>query len=538
MGSQQGDFKGIFTLTFGPRNNFEPRVWQSECKETYQESIETHINRHSENEGAFPQHRFTIYAGTGSGKTKASAYVAASMLNSHHIKYVVVVCPNRCIKRKTRDDFLNFFGIDLVSANNKFTSRYADGIPPAKQGYILTYGHMMSNPRLHKRICSYGPTMVIFDEVHHLGDHEDKEWSKSALKAFGDVPFVVAMTGTPWRTDDVRIPFVTYDPTPRKGVMRFMADPKSGTGYTYSLARAVNDGVCRFPQFMWHNGVVKIRLPQDNDAGKENVIVVSFDDKVNDTLSAARLRGAVLYGTPTRREMLIQALDICRRERRRVGIFLGGDTQADDTPTIDAKERLPSELAEMGINASEYEIITSDDDDAQRKIAEFGQSDKWIMISVNMMSEGTDNPELSALIFLTSITTKQSMVQRIGRALRSRGKDDPYQTALIFMFRHPGCVEFAQEILDEIDVDLILRKSRDPGEGGGEGPGANRYRIESAGIEGGGIVSGQMGKGIWPFAEMRNMQARLHAANLPSGMAETALKLTLLEIDHANALAH
>ncbi len=66
--------------------------------------------------------------------------------------------------------------------------------------------------------------------------------------------------------------------------------------------------------------------------------------------------------------MLAHALQVCRDARRKVVIFLGGDTEGDQTPTEDAKHFLPDELASLGIRPDEIEIITGDDADAQTKI--------------------------------------------------------------------------------------------------------------------------------------------------------------------------
>jgi superfamily II DNA or RNA helicase/nitroreductase len=396
-----------------------------------------------------------LAGGTGSGKTQCAGHLASYVLNNRKVDQVVLVCPNRSIRRRARQVFSEVFGIELVIFNAR---KHVDGIGRSKEGYILTYAHLIQNPQLHRRICSPN-TIVIFDEIHHLGDKNG--WGDAAVEAFGRVRHVVALTGTPYRSDNTRIPFVTYLETDAEGLVKFRPD------FSYNLGQAVADGVCRKPLFRFHKATVRIR-PQA-DAGE---LEVTFDDtNVTDQIASLRLRGAVQYGSPARVEMLRSALAECRAENRKVVIFLGGDSESEHTATTDATQLLPTELHELGIGEHEYEVVVGVDKEAQDKIAKFGASPKWILVSVNMVSEGTDIPELSAAIFLTSVTAKQTTVQRIGRALRFMGPTDTNPEALVFMFGDPNLLALADEIENEIEVEVNLRRKQaapDSPEGAGD----------------------------------------------------------------------
>ncbi len=135
MTEYQVEFMAMFeNQLFGPRGGFEARDWQVECLEVYQSLVESHKDQFDTNGHWFHQHRFTIYAGTGSGKTKLAAMLAAYLLNAKEIDQVVIVCPNRSILLKTRADFRRFFDIDLVSYRK---ARDRDGVRPKYQGCIM-----------------------------------------------------------------------------------------------------------------------------------------------------------------------------------------------------------------------------------------------------------------------------------------------------------------------------------------------------------------------------------------------------------------
>lgn len=506
---------GMFdNQTYGPQNDFEPRDWQVECMNEYTTSISDKLAAATSPYGN--QHRYTVYAGTGSGKTKAGGLLASYLMNRKLVDQVVVVAPTDSVKQKTKRDFVKCFGIEIVDFTKQ---KHRDGVPRTKQGYILTYNSLMQDPVLHRRICSASPTLVIFDEVHHLGDKPDQKWGDSATEAFGLVDFVVCLTGTPYRHDGTRIPFVEYEETEVNGLVRFKATAPHG--YTYSLGRAIADGVCRKPNFNFMSGDVQIRT--DITGGYK---VVSFDDKADEQTSSQRLRGATRYGSTPRLRMLAQALEVCREDKHKVIIFLGGDTDGEETPTTDARELLPTELHELGISPDEYEIVTGTDKNAQLKIEQFGASDKWILISINMVSEGTDIPELSASIFLTSITAKQTTVQRIGRTLRLRGEDDPHKISQVFMFGDKNFIDISDEIEKEITEEInILKKKREAN--GSDGAEPTRNRTEAIGIGGGDLVMVSIGGHHFKASEIEWAKDELERRGLPRTHSMAALLLMI-----------
>jgi superfamily II DNA or RNA helicase len=511
MSRYQLVFAELFSgQVYEPRDGFEAREWQVEAITAYRDSIRSREGATAQN-GQSAQHRWCLYAGPGSGKTLAAALHAALLLNLKLISMIVFVCPNRSIRRKTQKDFRRFFGIDLPVFHAR---KHSDGVPRMKQGYILTYAHLMQDPTLHRRICS-PETLVIFDEVHHLGDSNG--WGTSAVEAFDKVHFVLALTGTPYRSDNTRIPLVSYHSLDANGLLRFKSDPESDTGYTYSFGRAVVEGICRKPAWSFHDGEVTVRDSPDAEPR-----TLSFDKKVSDADAAHRLRGAVKYGSLPRRNMLRVGLRVCREENRKVIIFLGGDTEGEHTPTMDATELLPSELAELGIGPEEFVVVTGDDNDAQSKIERFGPSAAWILVSINMVSEGVDIPELSAAIFLTSITAKQTTAQRIGRSSRLGGEDDPHKTSLNFMFKDPDFVTLADEIESEIAREITIRRKRDRAEGTGSNAPS---RVEAIGVAGGEMVMVKFHGQEWPAAVFQAALDQVRQSGLPSTMINGILIL-------------
>lgn len=444
--------------TFGPDNGFESREWQLKF-------LRAHTKGSAARKAAssIGQDCFCLFAGTGSGKTKAAGLLASHLLNLKLINQIVFVCPSDCIASKTIDDFRHFFRINM---GDQAIGNKKGGLGRQYQGYAVNYQTVFKRWEHHRSNCGNDNTLVIFDEVHHLG--ETASWGDTCKKAFGTAPYVLALTGTPYRSDDTSIPFIRYAKTAGSTLYTLKAD------YSYTLGRAVADGVCRKPVFKTFD--VSVSLRNGHDSGFRTF---TFDDtNISEPDAADRLRFAVAPGSPGRERILRAALPKCKEAGRKVVIFLGGDADGKNTPTTDAKEDLPELLQKLGYTEDDYEVITHDDKEAAGKIKEFGKSDKWILISVKMVSEGIDIPELSAAIFLTTITAKQTTIQRFGRILRMRHPDDPIKEGWVFIFRDPRYAEMCLEAEGEITQEIAIKQDRTPEVEGdsGEAGASDRFR--------------------------------------------------------------
>lgn len=454
----------MFMHPHGPCGGFVPREWQNEFREDYFD----HLGRHR---GHDPkgQHTYCLYAGTGSGKTKAAAWIVSELLNTEAVNQVVFVCPNRTIIDKTKEDFREYMDIDLGVFDAARKRDY--GVNSIQQGYATTYQSVFERASDHARLCARKRGIVIFDEVHHLGD--ESAWGKAAVAAFGSMRNVLCLTGTPYRPDNSTIPFVTYESSPGSDLWRFKPD------FTYNLGRAVADGVCRDPHIHFTYGNVKCQLEEHEPAR-----LVSFDETdVDDRWAAARRRGAAAHGSTLRTAILEKGLGESKRDGRRTMIFVGGDRRKGGlVPTEDAMYRLPEELKRLGYSESDYEVVVGETPGAARKLNNFGRTSKSILISVDMVSEGVDIPQLSAAIFLTNETALQTTVQRIGRVLRLMGPDDPHKTANIYMFADPDLIALEKDLRHEIKQERKLATERKAAKERATGDQDCRFRPMAIGV--------------------------------------------------------
>ena len=113
------------------------------------------------------------------------------------------------------------------------------------------------------------------------------------------------------------------------------------------------------------------------------------------------------------------------------------------------------------ITQQEPWLVTSDTDKSHAVIQQFRNSAAPWLISVGMVSEGTDIPRLQVCCHLSRICTELHFRQVLGRILRKRPKDTHPQATLIVP-AHPELSEFAAFLKAEIPehVSVVWRKKK------------------------------------------------------------------------------
>ncbi|AKN17660.1 hypothetical protein MHAE_03215 [Mycobacterium haemophilum DSM 44634] len=360
---------------------------------------------------------FLAVATPGSGKTTFALRVMAELLSSRAVEQVTVVVPTEHLKIQwARAAAAHGLALDPKFSNaNPRTS-------PEYHGVTVTYAQVAAHPTLHRVRTEGRRTLVIFDEIHHGGDA--KAWGDAIREAFSDATRRLALTGTPFRSDDSPIPFVTYAPG-ADGLMHSQAD------HTYGYAEGLADGVVRPVVFLAYSGQARWR----DSAGEEHAA------RLGEPLSAeqtARAWRTALDPAGEWMPAVISAADQRLRQLRTHVPDAGGMIIASDQTAARAYANL---LAQMTSEAPT--LVLSDDPGSSARITEFAESTNRWLVAVRMVSEGVDVPRLSVGIYATSASTPLFFAQAIGRFVRSR---QPGETASIFVPSVPNLLQLASEL--------------------------------------------------------------------------------------------
>ncbi|MEN0137967.1 MAG: DEAD/DEAH box helicase [Rhodococcus sp. (in: high G+C Gram-positive bacteria)] len=371
---------------------------------------------------------FLAVATPGAGKTTFALRVASELLRDRTVDQVTVVAPTEHLKHQWAESAARN-GIALDSYFSNSTGQTSSDY----QGVVVTYAQVASHPFKHRVRTESRRTLVILDEIHHGGDA--KSWGDAIREAFGDATRRLALTGTPFRSDDSAIPFVTYEPD-REGLMRSKAD------HSYGYSDALADGVVRPVVFLAYSGEARWR----NNAGEE------FSARLGEPLSAeqtARAWRTALDPSGDWIPAVLHAADTRLGQLRAGGMpDAGGLVIATDQTVARAyAETLKAVTGEDPV------VVLSDDPTASKRIAEFGASTQKWMVAVRMVSEGVDVPRLAVGVYATSASTPLYFAQAIGRFVRSRRKGE---TASVFLPSVPVLLDLASQL--EAQRDHVLGK--------------------------------------------------------------------------------
>ncbi|SPM43657.1 hypothetical protein MNAB215_5883 [Mycobacterium numidiamassiliense] len=360
---------------------------------------------------------FLAVATPGSGKTTFALRVAAELLAHRVVEQITVVVPTEHLKVQWAQAAARH-GLAL---DPRFSNTSA-ATSPEYHGVMVTYAQVASRPTLHRVRTEQRNTLVIFDEIHHGGDA--KTWGDAIREAFSDATRRLALTGTPFRSDDSPIPFVNYT-SGADGIQRSEAD------HTYGYSEALADGVVRPVVFLAYSGEARWR----DSAGEEHAA------RLGEPLSAeqtARAWRTALDPAGEWMPAVIAAADQRLRQLRTHIPDAGGMIIASDQTAARAYAALLTRLT-----AEAPTVVLSDDPGSSTRISQFAEGTSRWLVAVRMVSEGVDVPRLSVGIYATSASTPLFFAQAIGRFVRSRR---PGETASIFVPSVPTLLQLASEL--------------------------------------------------------------------------------------------
>ncbi|HET9677838.1 MAG TPA: DEAD/DEAH box helicase family protein [Solirubrobacterales bacterium] len=350
------------------------RLWQEEATEA--------VRAHS---GA----SFLASATPAAGKTTFGLHIAHRMLSAGFVSRVVVAGPTTHICRQWAADAARY-GIDLEP--NRPNS---DGPESADfHGVAVTYQTIAAGPDTHRQAAARRPTLLLADEPHHMGDQA--AWGLRTGKAFDGARFRLLLSGTPFRSDNSAIPWVTYD-----------EDGLSRADYTYGYPQALVDRVCRPITFLPYDG----EMEWISDGRLRSA---DFDLVLPAAEAARRLRTALSPEGEWMGEVLRDG------DARLSEVRADGHPDAGGLVIASDQEHARAIAARLAsVSGERPELVMSDEPDASRRIAEFASSDRRWLVSVLMVSEGVDIPRLRVGVYATAARTELFFRQVVGRFIRA-----------------------------------------------------------------------------------------------------------------------
>lgn len=365
---------------------------------------------------ALAKHRrddFLLVACPAAGKTIAAGAAIAQVMAARDCDQLVVVCPTVVV----RDQWAAVLG----ELGYRMLTDFRGAWPEHVHGVCATYQQVSQRRAQYAAACEQRGTVAIFDEIHHAG--EQKSWGDALAEAFPAARMRLMLSGTPFRSDRDRIPFLTY-----------ASDGTCVPDFTYDYPHAVRDGVCRPIEFKAHDGRITWTGHEDGEP-----FTAGFRAPVTEPDRARRLRACLDPTHPYLAAMLADAHDDLQQLRQRIPDAAGlivCDSQAHALEVDDLLAEIIGSMSALAI---------SDMPRAHQAIRQFASDDTEWLVSVRMVAEGVDIPRLGVIVWCTASKTELMVRQVAGRALRGRNGHE-LLPAIVHMPADPTLTKYASRL--------------------------------------------------------------------------------------------
>lgn len=351
---------------------------------------------------------------TGGGKTALIAAVIAWLRVAHDVQKFVLLCPNLIVRDRLEDDF---------EAGKVFKER--DILPPwthvKPQDFVLTtlgsgkeggwatllsasvilgniHQFYQSNKSGQSNLSALmnGPDFALFNDEAH--NSPAPEYDATLRRMRDKIALRVDTTATPDRADGKA--------------------PDSDMIYEYGVTDALADGIIKTP-VVYQPDIKTVQLTYTDARTGENRRVEEIDWDEVDRLGLNATQW-VTDDEPMRQQMAIALRRLEEQERR-------AKKRYQPILFVVAVCKADAEKAEQTLNnyfKVKTLLVTEDSEETERQRArELGKQQKSVnpyraVVSVLMLREGWDVPEVGVILLLRKFGSKVYGQQVIGRGLR------------------------------------------------------------------------------------------------------------------------
>ncbi|WP_409439628.1 DEAD/DEAH box helicase [Psychromonas sp. GE-S-Ul-11] len=389
------------------------RKWQAE-------SIKLALDHYQE----ISKH-FLCLATPGAGKTVMAAEVAAKLYEQDKIDFVLCFSPSSTVSQSITYTFTKRFG-----------ARF-DGVIGAI-GCSYTYQNIMFFKEDFWQLLKNNRVLVVFDEIHHCSGsslENANAWGEEIIQNIQQqATFTLALTGTPWRSDNAPIVLSNYsDP-----------DGLIQCDYIYGLKDAVQDRVCRIPTLVLIDNE-KISVTDEDNQKK---VFTGLQELLNQSI--------VSYQSVITNDYVMK--DILKRGCDKLKLIRSCNPNAGALAVASSVEHAVQiiKLLRETFNQTAV-LVTYKQVKPSEIIDQFRYSNTQWIVSVGMVSEGTDIPRLQVCCHLSRIKTELYFRQVLGRILRINEAQN--QEAWLYTFAEKKLSEFANRIKDDLpDYNVVINE--------------------------------------------------------------------------------
>ena len=360
---------------------------------------------------------FLCLATPGAGKTVMAAEIVKRLFQTEKIDFVICFAPSITTTRGMQNTIEKTLGASLSGKIGAL-------------GVCVTYQSLSYQGADFWKLFRTHKILAIFDEIHHCGGNsllDSNIWGQHILvNVQNKATYTLALSGTPWRSDNKPVTLSKYSDDNGHIVC----------DYEYGLNTAINENVCRTP----HVTVI------DND----NISVEgeSKDRKTYKSIELALKNSEVSYQSIIESDAVIEyCLNEASSRLKKIK-----NANANAAGLIVASSVVHAnkiaQILTTKLNKTVH-IVNYKDSESGNIIEHFQHNNIEWLVSVGMVSEGTNIPRLQVCCHLTRIKTELHFRQVLGRIMRLTAQDKDKE-AHLFAPAQPKLIEYARRLTDDI----------------------------------------------------------------------------------------
>lgn len=369
------------------------RGWQEQALEQIVERI-------------YEQGYATLHAAPGAGKTLFAGLTFQALQRMGPIERMMVVVPNTNLRGQWKAALARDLQIHLDDEPRDGWQQHR-----ATTGVVVSYQSLPHTFRNHGAELEERPTLVVLDEVHHIG--EKKAWGRAIASIVGDVTTgiihaggVLNMTGTLFRSQGKdRISTVEYRPSETE------PDKIEATADFSVLTKQLIPHSLRRPEVRTYGTLVELFNPSTAEMIQGDIADLD-----------RRQQSAVLNRSYEHFDWMEgfarEALRLLRSQQ------LAFDPAATHFKLLYiASNQKAAMKAADAINRAAGDnfarLVISDEPGALRTLRKAAAERRPLaIVAVRMVTEGFDCPEIATIAYASNIIADLSIAQTMARAMR------------------------------------------------------------------------------------------------------------------------
>lgn len=349
----------------------------------------------------------TVSAAPGAGKTVFAGLVFEALREADFVDRLVVVVPRLTIVDQWVEALRKDCHIELKP--------FAAMERPGQDGVVTTYQSLTTDSLdVHRVSLQQKRTLLVLDEVHHLGEPTKTAWAQRILELAGavvpldlHVAGVLNMSGTLWRSRrSERISTVRYKET---------SDGKlvSDVDYEIGPERLITAGEMRPIDLYRLDARVRVQDWQ-------NLQVIDSNMADLDEQAAGAALKAASEDPEYRAAFIRSVLDRLEMQHRSLGNYhvKALIVAANQIDARAFRQEVDDQMKARGL-APLAALAISDEPEAKQTLESFRRSKRvGVLCTVDMAGEGYDCPEIAVVGYATNKRTAMYIRQVVGRGQR------------------------------------------------------------------------------------------------------------------------